>query len=265
MRWSTALQLGTLLALLMALPTVGQCKKLILLYDPDANHQAIINIVVEVNAYLHATDPDLEFQPLTNRKDFERLAATPEARFAIISANVLRAGAARLHPLLVPSTDGAVFYHKLLLAKKADLTTLRGKKVAVAIENSAESTNEVIKLITEAGMPADGAYIITVSKDLDAVMALAFGQVDAALVTGTSVEAIRTVNPAAVASFKTVAQTKKVLRSPLCAFAGRTGAEEQEKLTRAWLQMADDERGRRAMHTMAIDRWVRFEPAMLER
>lgn len=65
-----------------------------------------------------------------------------------------------------------------------------------------------------AALGVTGARIVTVPKDIDALLALSFGQVDAALVTPISVDVLREVNPQVASKFRILAETAKILRSP---------------------------------------------------
>ncbi len=58
-----------------------------------------------------------------------------------------------------------------------------------------------------------GVHVIPVAKDIDALLALSFGQVQAALVTPDSVEVLKRINPGASAKFRTVYTTSPILRA----------------------------------------------------
>lgn len=246
--------------------------KRVVLYDPDANHEAILNIAFWFDRYLKGVDPELEFQAVQGRAELETLVAAPDTYFALISSDLLKRGAnLPLTPLLVPALGGDVYYVKKLVDRgdgrgDGDVTRLTGKTVAVTVTGE---NGELPRLQLRASpllphIDATGAILISVSKDVDALLALSFGQVDAALVTPSSIAVVQRINPAMGKSFRVLSETTPLLRSPLCA-TPRATVQERRRLVDILMRMAADANGRRAMQVMGFDSWVAFEPGMLEK
>jgi ABC-type phosphate/phosphonate transport system substrate-binding protein len=242
-------------------------EQLVLFYDPDANHQAIVNIAGWLNSYLTTAASKHRFQPVQDRAAFEKLSAQPAAEYAIVASTYLReVGTTRLRPLLVPSSGGNVHYRKLLVGRAQTSRDLKNANIAATVVVSGSAgTESVLRLLRNLGVQAQGAHVIPVSKDIDALLALSFGQVDAALVTPTSLAVLERINPAAVKSFTTIVETRPILFSPLCAVSRNTTPDEQKKMTAVFTEMGKDENGRKAMHMLGFEQWVPFEPRMLER
>ncbi|SVE47816.1 uncharacterized protein METZ01_LOCUS500670, partial [marine metagenome] len=71
----------------------------ILFYDPDANHQAIVQVSAWFNRFLQKVEPTLKFQALTSREDFQAMLKQKDVAFAIVSSHVLReVGTNKLEP-----------------------------------------------------------------------------------------------------------------------------------------------------------------------
>lgn len=259
--------LGLALVAAAAPPTAGEPADLLLFYDPDANHQAIVNITSWFNTYLRDSGSGLSFQPVKDRAAFESLLGEPSTKFAIVSSAFLREGKEKgLSALLVPSSSGDVYYRKKLIDRgQGQLGDLSGANIAATVTDRSRGGEVVLESLRAAGIEIGSAHIIPVSKDIDALLALSFGQVQAALVTPSSVEVLKRINPAAVASFRTVLETKPILRSPLCSVTKNTTAEEREKITAAIKKMVEDENGRKATRTLGFDQWVPYEPRMLQK
>lgn len=250
-----------------AQPAGGDDARLVVFYDPDANHKAILRITSLFNVYLSNVAPQWRFQPVHSRQAFEQLIRDDRAALAIVSSTYLKEkGVDSLRPLLVPSAEGDVRFSKLLVdtggGTGRDLT---GKRVAAAA-TAADSTTAA-KAITEvlrAEKLEVGSMIpIPVSKDIDALLAVSFGQADLALVTPTSIEVLKRINPAAAQTLRVVFKTEPTLWPPLCAIDGRLDDADLKALLDAFRAMPDDKVGKQAMRTLGFDRWAEYERGML--
>ena len=240
----------------------------ILFYDPDANHQAIVQVSAWFNRFLQKVEPNLKFQALTSRKDFQAMLKQKDVAFAIVSSNVLKeVGTKKLEPLLVPAKDNDPYYRKLLLdAGQGNKGDLRGQNIAATVGSQDKSSGKkaVLDELTSGGVQVSEAIVMPVSKDIDALLALAFGQVQAALVTPDSLLILERLNPVAAKSFRQVYEAPKILRAPLTAVGKRANPALKTKLKEAFLTMSQDSNGRKAMSMLAFNTWMPFEPSMLE-
>jgi ABC-type phosphate/phosphonate transport system substrate-binding protein len=270
---------GTPLALLLGIllwagPPAGRAgaqpaaSRFLVFYDPNANHQAILNITSRFNRFLKDAAPSLRFQPVQKRAQFEALLADPRTVLAIVASSYLEEGARTdLTPVLVPSARGDVYFRKRLVDRgKGKPGDLRGKRVAAAATTSVQvdAAREVLRTLQAGGLDVTQVIAIPVAKDIDALLALSFGQVEAALVTPESIEVLKRINPSAAASFRTVFETSPRLRSPLCSVGARLPRPELDALVAALLQMHAHESGGAAVKILGFDRWVPFAAGMLK-
>ncbi|HET6346153.1 MAG TPA: PhnD/SsuA/transferrin family substrate-binding protein [Myxococcota bacterium] len=237
----------------------------VLLYDPDANLSDIVEIAAAFSRYLQRTGENWTFQAVQRRDTFEALLKEPGSEYAIVSAAYLRTAAeANMTPLLVPADHGDVYYRKqLVTAAKVDARALSGRNIAVSgagDERSAE-TQAVLADLARAGVAKP--LLVSLPKDIDALMALYFGQVDAALVVPHSIEVMRRISPKAVASLEVLHETRKMLRSPLCVVGKISGDKQKEPLVQYLQGMAADPDGKEIMRRMAFDAWMPFQSDML--
>ncbi|MCC6810434.1 MAG: PhnD/SsuA/transferrin family substrate-binding protein [Deltaproteobacteria bacterium] len=238
----------------------------IVYFDPDANHQAIVNTISLFNDFLNEANLGLVFQPVSTASSLHDLVAGNQAEFAILSANVLRnSKSLNLAPILVPSSGGDIYYRKSLVdAGGGTPDDLEGKGVAVTVSggDTASAAQQILEGLRNAGHHVKSISVIPVSKDVDALLALSFGQVAAALVTDKSVEVLKRINPSAAAGLRTIFQTQPILRSPLCS-VGAVSIARKKQLSDAFKKMAASRAGGRAMQTMGFDQWTDFEGRML--
>lgn len=266
-----ALLVCCLIASALAVPTVARSaaaaeERRLLLYDPDANLGDIVEIAAAFSRFLQRTGQGWTFQAVQQRETFESLLRQPGSEFAIVSSAFLRTtGDNALSPLLVPSEKNDVYYHKqLVTSKKVQAKSLSGRNIAVsgAGDEASAETQAILAELTKAGV--SHPILLSLPKDIDALMALYFGQADAALVAPHSIEVMQRISPKAVASLEVLYETRRMLRSPLCAVGKAAGAKQRETLVQSLLGMAKDPDGKEVMRRMDFDAWVPFQADMLQ-
>lgn len=139
------------------------------------------------------------------------------------------------------------------------------KNIATAVtgDDPAKEAQAMLGLLRQGGMHVDGTLVIHVSKDIDAVLALTFGQAHAALVTSNSIDVLKRINPSAAASLRTVYTTEPILRPPLCVVGDPPSPSQIAAVAAVFTQLLTDVDGKKVMYTLGIDAWVPFEPSML--
>lgn len=256
------------LALFLVPQVVLAAPKRIVYFDPDANHQAIVEVSNWFNRYLDGGDTGLSFQALSSREDLEKILHSEDVAFAMVPSHMLqKPGMMHLEPMLVPVRNRDPYYRKLLMDRREGTPgDLRGRKIAATLRggNDATAKMAVLQGLARANVQVSSALVIPVSKDIDGLLALAFGQVDAALVTRESLKVLARINPRATKGLREILQTPRILRSPLTILRNRSSNQLRLKLSTALKKMAQDPAGRRAMSMLGFDDWMAFEPSMLE-
>lgn len=239
----------------------------VLFYDPDANHQAIIQISGWINKFLARSELELRFRPIQRDTVFEATLTKGTAKYALISSEYLsRGGASTMAPILVPVSKGDAYYRKVLLDRGGEETPEYANKTIAATLTAGserEASKRLLDSLARSGIATQGARILRVSKDIDGLLALAFGRVDAAVVTKASVATLEHLNANVAASLRLVAETAQILRSPLCAHED-VEPQQREAVVRTFESMDADPDGKNAMVALGFDAWVPFLPSMLE-
>lgn len=240
----------------------------IVFFDPDANHNAIIEIKTWFDAYLQRVAPGLQFQPVQNSAMLEKLVKDGTARYVIVSSAFLKqAAAGTFVPIMLPAKHGDVYYRKILVDRGTNPPgDLVGHSIAATLGTTdiATGSKRVLEELRQGGAKVERTRVIPVSKDIDALLALTFGQADAALVTPASLPVLARINPAAAASFRQVLNTAAIVRSPFCAVESTTTAAERQQMQEILKKMSADEDGARAMNTLGFDAWVLLESKIAE-
>lgn len=240
----------------------------IVLYDPDANFSAMDDIIAGLNQHFAVRVPGVRVQATHNRETFEATVKNTHAEYVVVASTYLKDVAALpLQPLLVPLLSGNAFYRKVLVDNgQGAPRSLAGRQIATVTTGNRGrgGRNDFLEVLKNDGITSDGAVLIKVSKDIDALLALTFGQVQAALVTQGSINVIKEINPSAAASLRVLWTSGPILRSPLCAVKENESMSRREPMVSAFMTMGQTANGRAAMQTLGFEDWEAFRPAMME-
>lgn len=235
-------------------------------FDPGANQYDLQGFSGAFSRFLEQVEPMLLFQVVRDAGVLGDMLHDEHVHFAMVPAEFLHSQGKgyNLVPLLVPTMGGDAYYRKLLVDNDGpEGRNLQGKGIAASGMAGKSDAARIADELEALGVV--GARIVTVPKDIDALLALSFGQVDAALVAPVSIDVLRQVNPQITQRLRTLAETNKILRSPLCAVAGRPSAAQTAALLKAVNSMADLPEGRELMGRLAIDGWIKAEGGSLPR
>ena len=253
------------ISLLLATPNAMASGNRFLFCDPGANQFDSLALTNIFSTFLSHVNPDSSFQIVQDTQALSALLKDPSTHFAIVTSDYLASDAGRaLRPVLVPSNHGDVFYRKILLdAGKNTLSSLSGKNIAVSSLAVDRDKSAVKAELETIGVP--DPVIVPVPKDIDALLALSFGQVDAALVTPASIDVLKQVNPQAAAGYRSLGETQRKLRSPLCILKANVESSEVEAMVAALHKMSSLPEGRELMRQLSFDGWQRFDAGMLKK
>lgn len=246
-------------------PAYAGTQRTILYYDPDANYDAIPRIIQSMNEYLAAQLPGFVMQMTSDPATTADTIKTDRIAYAILGAEFVNStktlGAA---PLLVPEYKGSIYYNKLLVDRgTGPVGDLRGKRIAAATGDSrAGVADRVLDLLKHAGLQVDDAVFLGTSKDLDALLAVIFGQADAALITSNSLNTLKIVNPAAAKTMRNVWTSGNILRPLLVAIRGNEHGAQRDDVLKAFSTIPDNAAGRSAMQALGYDKWVAYTPQL---
>ena len=257
----------TLLMVMLGSSLASASQKRILFYEPDANYHAIVQITQWFNLYLASSKLGYKFQPVQNANDFETQLRNDNVAFVIVASAYLAETQTQLTPLLVPANNEDVYYRKVLVAKTGTTAEgLTGKNIAAALggtdRNAAISALKA--QLKDAANPVNPGMVVPVAKDIDALFALTFGHVQGALVTPSSLDVLKKVNPNAAASVKAIYESDPILRAPLAAVSSRVNEDERKRFVQTLLSMYQDANGRKVMSSLAFNGWRQYEASMLK-
>ena len=226
-------KLTFILSVLVFVPCLLCAEMQLFFFNPDANVKEFTRLVGSANGYLQSAGVDAKLQPFVKAEAMEGMVAAKKAPFAIVSSwyyNIAK-DALSLEPLMMPSTGGKTVYKKVLLVRSGsatDVAAVSGKLATTSLgkENQKFLNDFVFK---GACLNVGGLNIIWVQKDIDALLALKFRQVDAALVVERNVEILKKVSPQTVAGLEVIFTSPEIPESPLCALSGNADAGSKNR------------------------------------
>ena len=157
-------------------------------FNPESHSDRNLVLKNTFDQYFQVSH-NIQLQPVDDRVTFERLIEQKPLSLFIMSDwqfRQLEANHADLIPYLRGLKDHNDTFHKLLIGK-APLTTQHATLAVSGTEDYVHSLLQEMTLTTSP-LPMEQLRLLTVPKDIDALLAISFGMADAALATENSYE-----------------------------------------------------------------------------
>lgn len=231
-------------------------------FNPDSAQSNLSRLKSEMDSYLTSGGMDLAFQPFVRLHDFDKMANSRQPAFLLVPDWYLKdqGQTLGLQPLLRPRRQGSSSYSKLLLVRQQSpwqtAAELKGKTVAMTSmgPNSLRHLNRL--LFHPLGQEADRLNIVTTAKDIDALFALALGQVDAALVAATNMDHVRQINPRITGNLKVLSRSAPIPLPTLCANS-KVSVEASKRLKQLFINQRPQ--AAKLMEMLQIDAWQEID------
>ena len=237
----------------------ADAKVKIFFYDPDSNLKNIAGLKSIMQSYFNDVGEQIEFQPFTKQEIFEAELEKQAPDFVIVSSlyflSTLRAKG--MKPILIPIQNGKPYYHKVLVTNQPSISkeNLNGKSLATTLGGDQGREWLEKNVLSEVNTKVDDIRMISVTKDIDALLALGFYQVDTALVSPRNIEILRSVNPLAVKDLKIILNSKPIVFPPLCTTRSDIDPVTVQKITEIFLNMQNHPLGIKTLKILGFDQW----------
>ncbi|MDM8567342.1 PhnD/SsuA/transferrin family substrate-binding protein [Candidatus Halobeggiatoa sp. HSG11] len=173
---------------------VNATENALFFYNPESNINDFRTLKKLFDAYLTNYD-SYQFQPFDNKNTFEGFLQ--EDNVFLLSSwhylNLRKQEQTNLQPVLVGTINGNMTYTKVLSTKKniININKLHKKRIASAGDKS--YTNDMLQNMTQHSKVK--FKVLTVPKDIDALMSIIFGMAQGALTSRHSLDTLLTLNP----------------------------------------------------------------------
>lgn len=236
-------------------------------YNPETSVNNFASLKNSFDGYLSVFG-NYRFQPFSDRETFEKFIEKKSEGLYLVSSWHFSKLQKRLPitPLLVSVSKGKSTQRNALTSKKPikNPSELTNKKVASA---GAESyTRNIIKKMfgeDKAGV-VDSLTVLTVPKDIDALMAVGFGMADLALTSERSLLKLKTINEKQYNNLKRVALSGPALLPLVAAKIGSTDDDQLRDLVLILQQMPKTKEGDRNLKMLGLDGWKKVSDSELD-
>ncbi|MDR4499765.1 MAG: hypothetical protein MRK02_17880 [Candidatus Scalindua sp.] len=230
-------------------------------YNPETNINNFVLLKNEFDRYL-SEHGQFTFQPFSDKETFEKFAAKRKSGIFLISSWHYQdlSKKIQIEPVLIGILKGKPIQRKILFAK-GDITnvdSLMGKSIASS--GSEDYTKNILLQMLGKGKEdiINSLNVLTVPKDIDALMAFGFGMSDAALTTEHTQEKLSKINPKLCNMLNELASTETYLQ---IVAAPKQSDENIQQLLSLIAKMTSSLDGRKNLKMISLDGWKKVSKA----
>lgn len=235
-------------------------------YNPEMNINNFASLKIEFDTYLSRLGP-YQFQPFSDKDTFEKFIAKKRNCVFLISSWHFKNLREKypMEPVLVGVLKGKSTQRKILLVKEniKNLDLLKGGKVASASSED-YTRNILIQMLGEKKKEvAISLRVLTVPKDIDALMAVGFGMAESALASESSLTKLSTINPKQYKMMKQLAVSEEILLHVVA--VPKKCDENVEELVRIIEEMGTNLEGKQKLKMLGMDGWKRLNESEMRK
>ncbi len=231
-------------------------------YNPETNINNFASLKTEFDQYL-SNYGSFHFQPFSDRESFEKFVVGRSDGVFLISSwhyrQLKKVFPIGMEAKLVGVSNGKATYKKILTAKNniINIDLLEGK--IVASSGNENYTRKILMQMHGAGKRniVDTMRILTVPKDIDALMAVGYGMADSALTTENSLVKLAAINPKQYGFLRSLSKSEQIL---LPVIATLEQSDEKISFLLAIIEeMASGLDGKKKLKMLGVDGWKKVE------
>jgi ABC-type amino acid transport substrate-binding protein len=245
-----------LVFLFLAAPVRAQPGASLFFYSPDFSPGNLSVLKQAAEAYLAESGMPVRFQAFVRFEDFRRELATQQPEFVVVPH--WAGGAECIGPgtraIAAPVRSGETFGRKALVTSRTvkRVSELASGSIATTVPPGGVAVgSELDRLRREHPT----LHVIAVPKDIDALLAVAFGQVSAAYVSIRQLGIFAAANPKLGGELKEIGYAES-MPFPMVYATASAKAEQIEKLRSAAMNVAASGTGKRLVGLLGYDGWV---------
>lgn len=223
-------------------------------YSSETNINNFKSLKTEFDAYLSAFGP-YKFQPFSDREAFEKHVKGRGDCLIFLSSwhysKIYKDYS--LQPLLTGVRKGKKYQKRILVANSKHKDVDAIKNGAVASSSNIPYTRSILEGMFNDKSAADSVRILTVPKDIDALMSVGFEMSKSALITEHALGNLEMIDPVLHKKMKTLAKGRESLLLVVAApsnFAGDVG-----KMTQIIQDMPKKAGGMDTIKMFDLDGW----------
>ncbi|MCF6149144.1 MAG: phosphate/phosphite/phosphonate ABC transporter substrate-binding protein [Candidatus Kuenenia sp.] len=238
------------------LTVFAESKYTIYFYNPESNIDNYASLKTKFDLYLKKIGP-YQFQPFSNRNTFENKTRGQHNCVLILSSWYYKElkNLFSIKPVLIGTLDDNSYQKKVLIAKKNINCPAMLKGCSIASSGGKEYTVEFLQsMLKEKDKEiVETLQILNVPKDIDALISIGFGLVQAALTTEYSIEMLADINNGLYKNLSILAMSEESLL-PVVAIPAESGHVVPE-LVETIANMEETPDGKSNIQMLGLDGW----------
>ncbi|MBF0101957.1 MAG: hypothetical protein HQK77_13730 [Desulfobacterales bacterium] len=241
-------------------------KQMIYFYSSETTINNFKSLKMEFDTYL-AKYGSYEFQPISDKEIFEKQIKDITNCFVILSSwhfDQIHEQYA-LKPSLVGIRDAKYFQRRVLVTSTKYKEFSDIDKGPIATASNIEHTQSVLKQMFPKTKSVDTIRILTVPKDIDALMSVGFEMAKAALVAETALKHLQKMDPHLFQRLKILVEGKPSLL--LLLVVPQNLVMDMPKVIDVFQKMPNDPEGLNILNMLDLDGWKlinQFNELMIE-
>ncbi len=232
-------------------------KTKIYFYSTEANINNFKSLKMEFDRYLSKLGP-YEFQPFSARDVFEKQIKGKDNCLLLLSSWHYRHihKPYNLTAMLTGLRNGQKYQQKIVVAGEKSADIIAQKTGLVASAGSWQYTAGALDKMLQKSF-ARPFQILTVPKDIDALMSVGFGMARMAFASDMAFEELKGINPKLCNKMKIVARGEETLR---LIFAFPEGfSRDRQKAVQLIQDMGGDSEGKKRIRMLGLDGWEKLD------
>lgn len=246
------------LALLVQASAAGTTKT-VFFYNPESSVDNFAALKTEFDNYLSGQG-EYNFQPFSERSTFESmLSDKAQGVYLLSSWHYAQLNAKTpLEAVLVGVIKGELQQRKILTSKDlGDISALAGATIAGSGSEDYLRSQLQQMLGSQYSSLSAKIKLLTVPKDIDALMAVGFGVAAAAISSESSLNKLAMINPKQHAQLKTLASGEKSFL--LIAAVAKQQQNDEASLLKVIEAMGQQPSGEKKLKMLGLDGWKRID------
>ncbi|RMH69978.1 MAG: hypothetical protein D6675_10805 [Gemmatimonadetes bacterium] len=196
--------------LLLWTPLLGA--ETIFIYNPEAGVSNVDKVRQNLIDYLESQHITADVYVFANPDDFQRAVDQLKPDVAIVASYYYESMKSHYNwkSILAGHYEQTPVFTKVLVVSKSISLVQNLKNKSLATVSAGAVSQEYLNAQLPEELRAQDVRVMSVSKDIDAIMALGFDQVDGAIVTPSSLEKLRQINPNVVDQLHILQELKPI-------------------------------------------------------
>ncbi len=240
--------------------TIASSTYTIYFYNPETNINNFSSLKIEFDKYLSSYGP-FQFQPFSDRESFEKFIVGRSDGVFLMSSwhfrQLKRKFSIDMDARLVGVSNGKATHEKILTTKNNIININLLKGTTIASSGNEDYTKNILTQMHGKGNIVNSMKILTVPKDIDALMAVGYGMADSALTTEGSLTKLAVINPKQYGFLRPLARSREILL-PIIAVPKQSD-ENINLLLRIIEKMETVLDGRKKLKMLGVDGWKKVE------